>query len=159
LAGPVVIPATVLGAGLLPVLQSVGGQSILGLVLVHAMLALPLVVWWIVLQCDSAWQDQVSTARGCGARPWQAWRHVGGPLLVQPLAAAWVLAAVLSWNEAIVTPFLATARTETLPSLAWPQLRFQLSPLVAVAAVVQSAVVLSAIVLGSILLRRRLRQW
>ena len=44
-----------------------------------------------------------------------------------------------SLNEAMVTLFLATPTTETLPAVVWPQLRYAASPLVAVASCVSVA--------------------
>jgi ABC-type spermidine/putrescine transport system permease subunit II len=43
------------------------------------------------------------------------------------------MAFVLSLNEFIFSLFLATSETETLPRVLWPNLRYALSPLVAVA--------------------------
>jgi len=40
---------------------------------------------------------------------------------------------VLSLNEFILSLFLATPESETLPPVEWPNLRYALSPLVAVA--------------------------
>ena len=42
----------------------------------------------------------------------------------------------MSLNESMLTLFLATPTTETLPAVVWPQLRYAPSPLVAVASCV-----------------------
>jgi ABC-type spermidine/putrescine transport system permease subunit II len=44
-------------------------------------------------------------------------------------------AFAVSFNESMVTLFLSTPTTETLPAMIWPQLRYSPSPLVAVSSV------------------------
>ncbi|MFO0929459.1 MAG: hypothetical protein U0736_20920 [Gemmataceae bacterium] len=61
-----------------------------------------------------------------------------GSLRRSPPGAA--AAFAISLNEATVTLFLATPTTETMPAVAWAQLRYSPSPLVAVASCVSVAV-------------------
>jgi ABC-type spermidine/putrescine transport system permease subunit II len=51
--------------------------------------------------------------------------------LIRPAGA--VLALVLSLNEFVLSLFLATPETETLPRVIWPSMRYSVSPLVAAA--------------------------
>jgi ABC-type spermidine/putrescine transport system permease subunit II len=55
------------------------------------------------------------------------------------------MAFVLSLNEFILSLFLATPETETLPRVLWPNLRYALSPLVAVASCVTTLVTAAGI--------------
>ena len=77
--------------------------------------------------------DLESAARGLGASPWQAVRKVTLPLVRPAVLAGAAAAFVISLNESLLTVFLATPDTETLPAVVWPQLRYAASPLVAVA--------------------------
>ena len=131
---PVAIAPVVLGMGLLPVLYRLGlAGSPVALVGVHAVIALPLLFW--IFQNSFAQRSDTleAAARGLGASPWQAFRFVTVPLTVPALTASWICGFLISWNEGIVTMFLTTPSTETLPTLAWRQLKFSVSPLVAVA--------------------------
>jgi putative spermidine/putrescine transport system permease protein len=131
---PIAIAPVVLGMGLLPVLYRLElGGSPVALVGVHTVIALPL-LFWIFQNSFAQRSDRLeAAARGLGASPWQAFRFVTVPLTVPALIAAWICGFLISWNEAIVTVFLTTPSTETLPTLAWRQLKFSVSPLVAVA--------------------------
>jgi ABC-type spermidine/putrescine transport system permease subunit II len=81
-------------------------------------------------------------ARGLGATPGQAARLITLPLALPAILAGVTAAFVGSLNEAMVTLFLATPTTETLPAVVWPQLRYAASPLVAVASCVSVAITL-----------------
>jgi putative spermidine/putrescine transport system permease protein len=134
---PACVPPAALGVGLLPVLYAAGlwGHP-LGLLLAHGLLGLP-VVFLIakskLTQLDPALE---AAAHGLGASAWQTARRVTLPLVRPAVLAGGAAAVVVSLNEGLVTIFLATPDTETLPAVVWPQLRYAASPLVAVASVV-----------------------
>jgi ABC-type spermidine/putrescine transport system permease subunit II len=65
------------------------------------------------------------------------------PLARPALLAGAAAAFAVSLNEALLTLFLATPSTETLPAVVWPQLRYSPSPLVAVASCASAAVALA----------------
>jgi ABC-type spermidine/putrescine transport system permease subunit II len=71
------------------------------------------------------------------------WR-VALPLLRPALLAGAAAAFAVSLNESMLTVFLATPSTETLPAVVWPELRYSPSPLVAVASCVSVGVALAA---------------
>jgi putative spermidine/putrescine transport system permease protein len=58
------------------------------------------------------------------------------------LLAAMAASFAASLNESMLTLFLATPSTETLPAVVWPTLRYSPSPLVAVASCASVAVAL-----------------
>src|SRR5262249_32957794 len=88
-------------------------------------------------------------ARGLGASPWQAAVRITLPLLRPGLLAGAAAAFAVSLNEALLTMFLATPSSETLPAVVWPQLRYAPSPLVAVASCLSAALgLLGVLALG-----------
>jgi len=135
LLAPLVLPGVALAAGMLAVVRQtpLWGHP-LSLVLAHATLAAP--VAYLALRAGLARVDPAleAAARGLGASPWQAFRHVTLPLLGPALLAATLFALAVSLNEVTLTLFLATRDTETLPRIIWPQLRFAVTPLAAAAA-------------------------
>jgi ABC-type spermidine/putrescine transport system permease subunit II len=140
---PACVPAAVLGMGLLPLLYAVGlWGSLTGLVLVHGLVALPVVYLVARTHFDQADADLEAAARGLGASGWQTFRRVTLPLMRPALLAGAASAFAISLNESMLTVFLATPRTETLPAVVWPELRYSPSPLVAVASCVSVAVAL-----------------
>jgi ABC-type spermidine/putrescine transport system permease subunit II len=152
---PVCVPPAVLGMGLLPLLYAVGlWGNLAGLVLAHGLLGLPVAYLIARTQLEQTSPDLEAAARGLGAGPWQAAARVTVPLLGPSLLAGAVAAFAVSLNEALLTLFLATPSTETLPAVVWPQLRYAPSPLVAVASCVSVLLaVLAVAALGMIGLR------
>jgi ABC-type spermidine/putrescine transport system permease subunit II len=90
-------------------------------------------------------------ARGLGAGPARVLWRVTLPLCRPGLLAGAVLSFVLSLNEFFLALFLGAPRTETLPRAIWPELRYSLSPLVAVASVIALVVALAAALAGAAL--------
>jgi ABC-type spermidine/putrescine transport system permease subunit II len=70
--------------------------------------------------------------------------------LVRPAVLSGVaMSFILSLNEFTLALFLSTAETETLPCVIWPNLRYNLSPLVAVASCVTIVLTLAGLGLAS----------
>jgi putative spermidine/putrescine transport system permease protein len=131
---PVCVPPAVLGMGLLPYLYAVGlWGNAAGLVLEHGLVALPVVYLIARTRLEQVSPELETAARGLGASPWQTAVRVTLPLLRPALLAGGAAAYAVSLNEAMLTLFLTTPSTETLPAVVWPQLRYSASPLVAVA--------------------------
>ena len=140
---PMCIPPAVLGMGLLPLFYSVGlWGSLLGLVLVHAMMCLPIVFLIVRSKLRQMNPDLEMAARGLGATPSQVVGRIIIPLWGSALVVGAAAAFAVSFNESMVTLFLATPTTETLPAMIWPQLRYSPSPLVAVASVISVIIAL-----------------
>lgn len=140
---PLCIPPAVLGMGLLPLYYSVGlWGSLIGLVFVHAMMCLPVVYLIVRAKLRLMNPDLEMAARGLGAKPSQVARRIIIPLWGSALVIGAAAAFAVSFNESMVTLFLATPTTETLPAMIWPQLRYSPSPLVAVASVVSVVIAL-----------------
>jgi ABC-type spermidine/putrescine transport system permease subunit II len=155
---PICVPPVVLGMGLLPTMHALGlWGGILSLVLAHGLLGMPLVFLAVQASLDGMPGDLEEAARGLGAGPLAvAWR-VTLPLCRPGLMAGWVLSFVLSLNEFFLALFLATPETETLPRVIWPELRYSLSPLVAVASVLTLTLTASACLFVAGLSARRPR--
>jgi putative spermidine/putrescine transport system permease protein len=154
---PLGIPAVVLGCGLLPTVHALGlWGNTLGLALAHALLGLPLVCLLTRSALETAGPDLEWAARGLGASPWQAVWRVTLPLIRPAVLAGALLAFVLSLNEFVLSLFLGTPETETLPRVIWPSLRYSLSPLAGAASTVTLALTaLLGILVGWLRLRRR----
>jgi ABC-type spermidine/putrescine transport system permease subunit II len=143
---PLVAPPLLLAIGLLPVVQALGlwGTST-SLALAHTLYGMPMVCWLTGAALLGVNPDIESAARGLGARPWQVTCRIILPLIGPSVWAGALMAFVLSLNEFILSLFLATPETETLPHVLWPNLRYTLSPLVAVASCVMTLVTAAGI--------------
>jgi ABC-type spermidine/putrescine transport system permease subunit II len=112
---------------------------VVGLALAHGLVGLPVV--YLIMRAHLEQTDPLleDAARGLGASPGQTAVRVTLPLLLPAVLAGATAAFVVSLNESLLTLFLATPQTETLPAVVWPQLRYAASPLVAVASCVSVA--------------------
>jgi ABC-type spermidine/putrescine transport system permease subunit II len=133
---PICVPPLVLGMGLLPTMHALGlWGTYLSLALAHGLLGMPLVFLSVRASLLEVPSELEQAARGLGAGPMAVFYRVTLPLCRPGLLAGAVLSFVLSLNEFFLALFLATPETETLPRVIWPELRYSLSPLVAVASV------------------------
>jgi ABC-type spermidine/putrescine transport system permease subunit II len=152
---PLCVPPLILGVGLLPLMHWVGlWATWLSLALAHGLLGLPLVYLATRAALEGVPAGLEDAARGLGAGRWQVFWRVTLPLVRPGVAAGAVLAFVLSLNESMMTLFLASSERETLARMIWPELRYSLSPLVAVASALTLAATLSVVVVG-----RRIEGW
>lgn len=138
---PVCVPVAALGAGLLPLMSLSGlAGTLISTVLVHTTIGLPIALLIVRSQVSASVVELCSAARGLGGSRAQVIRRVTLPLLSPALAVALIAVFVISLNESVISVFLATPANETLPAVVWPQLRFNASPLVAVASCVTAGV-------------------
>jgi len=140
LMAPACVPAAALGLGLLVAAHAAGlAGTWAALVLAHALMGLPVAVLLARLGCAAELELLRSAARGLGAGPWETARRVTLPLLAPWLWAAAGAVFLISFNDAVVAVFVCGPDTETLPVVAWRQLRHAAGPLVAVAGVASLA--------------------
>jgi ABC-type spermidine/putrescine transport system permease subunit II len=143
---PLFVPGVVLGMGLLPLFQATGlwGWR-LSLALAHALGSLPVVFLVLRAALEEAGPDLEMAARGLGATPWRVFWRVTLPLVRPALLAGAAMSFILSLNEVVLALFLATPHIETLPRIIWAELRYTLSPLVAVASCISVAVTIGGL--------------
>jgi putative spermidine/putrescine transport system permease protein len=134
LTAPLFVPGVVLGLQALALYHRIGlwGQPY-GIGLAHAMWTMPLAFLAVRAALGGMDRRLEEAARGLGAHPVRAFCAVTLPRLWPALGAAGFLCAVMSLNELPMALFLATPLTRTLPTLIWPQLRYNLTPAVAAA--------------------------
>jgi putative spermidine/putrescine transport system permease protein len=149
---PLVAPPLLVGMSLLPTLQALGlwGSST-SLALAHSLYGMAMVCWLTRAALLGVSPEIENAARGLGAGPWKIAYRITLPLIGPAVLAGSVMAFVLSLNEFILSLFLATPESETLPRVLWPNLRYALSPLVAVASCVTTLVTAAGIALATCL--------
>jgi ABC-type spermidine/putrescine transport system permease subunit II len=145
---PMCIPPVVLAMALLPMARWSGLYGThLALALAHATWSLPLPYLLCKAALDGIDPQLIEAARGLGATPAQRWRRVILPLTAPSVGIGLALTFVLSFNEFIIALFIATPRTETLPRVIWPNLRYTLTPIISAASGVSMLLALAAMTL------------
>jgi putative spermidine/putrescine transport system permease protein len=150
---PALVPPVALGLGVLFMVQGTLWQN-QALIPAHALLGLPMVA--LIVRSGLTGIDPAleSAARGLGASPFQAMRQITMPLLAPSILVASATVFVISLNESMLAIFLTHPGNETLPAVAWPQLRHAPTPMVAVASCVSVAVTV-----GIVLMIGTIRSW
>jgi ABC-type spermidine/putrescine transport system permease subunit II len=154
--GPIALPTIVLALGIYAVFVQLGWTgSIAALAVAHAVVALPYV--FINMANGLAGYDTSldQAASSLGARFWTAFRRVKVPMLRTSIVTACVLAFLISFDELIITLFLAGPELPTLPVRMWAATSQDISPELAVVGTLLTAVAILAFVIIRLLDDRR----
>lgn len=148
---PVLLPTIVLGLALLLVFAQIGLlASYTGLVIGHAVVAIPYVVRLMVTAIGNVPLTLEEAAATLGASPMRVFWRVTLPLMRPALLAAAALAFLASFDEATLTLFLVGPRLTTLPVEVFRYVQTHADPQVSAL-----SVLLIALTVGVILLIER----
>lgn len=152
---PLIVPTIVVALMLYPLyvdLRLLGSTA--GLVLAHTMLALPYA--YLVINGAAQAQDRrvELAAASLGATPWQVLTRVTAPMLLPAIIAGAVVSAVVSFDEVIVSLFVTSPDTRTVPVVMWSFVREEIRPTVAAASVAVMLANLALLTVVSLFLRR-----
>lgn len=152
---PVVVPVIVIAIAAYYVARVTGllGTTT-GLVLAHTMLALPYAILNIAVSVRALDPRLALAAAGLGASPLYAFATITLPLIVPGLVGGAVFAFVTSFDEVVLSIFLAGPSAKTLPVRIYEEIRLEYTPLVAVAATVMIALALAGAVAARFAERR-----
>ena len=128
---PVIVTAVAIYKASLP-LQLNG--TYMGMVLSHVVLAPPFVVINVGISLRAVRQDWLKAAAGLGAGPWRVFTTVTLPNIWPGIVGGGVFAFITSFDDFTVAVFMSGQATKTLPIKMWEAMRFEFSPIVAVAA-------------------------
>lgn len=113
---PLIVPAVVLGLGLMQLFAFLGlAQTIFPLLLGHLVLAIPYVVRTILASLSLHDRVLEEAAMNLRAMPLQVIRRVTLPLILPGLLSAAIFAFVTSFGNATVSAFLTSGGRITLP--------------------------------------------
>jgi ABC-type spermidine/putrescine transport system permease subunit II len=131
LVSPMVLPHVVLALALYRVFLSLAlDDTVLGFVTAHLLLAIPYVVVTVGASLQTFNTTLEEAARSLGASPAKAFLYVTIPAIAPGLLAGAIFAFITSFDEFIVTYFLAS-RKATIPIQVFSSLSYQIEPSVA----------------------------
>jgi ABC-type spermidine/putrescine transport system permease subunit II len=147
---PLFVPPVVLGIQSLAFHQRIGlWGTPLSIAVAHSLWAMPLVFTVMRASLASVDSSLEAAARGLGASPLRAFLLVTVPLILPGLVTSVFFAFIISLNEFIMALFLATPRTQTLPTLIWPQVRYNVTPIVAAASGVTILITIGVLLIAN----------
>lgn len=154
LIGPIVVPHVALAVALYLFFERIGlSGTLVGYIMAHTVLALPFVVFTIsasLLSVDAALED---AAMSCGATRFQAFRLVTLPLILPNVVSGALFAFIISFDEPVVTFFLAGIRDKTLPRMMFDDIEQNLTPIIPAIAVLLTGISV-LILIGAAALRK-----
>ncbi|GGE13610.1 putative spermidine/putrescine transport system permease protein [Gemmobacter megaterium] len=133
---PLILPTIVLGLGILMIFAPAKlVASYHGLVLAHLVITLPFTVRILQTTLSNLGRDAEYAAMTLGATPLRTFVQVTLPQLVPGIVASTAIAAILSFDEIVISLFIVGPRLSTLPVEIFRYVDERTDPLVAVLAV------------------------
>ncbi len=99
-----------------------------GMVLAHTCLAIPMVVTLTAASLYGVDSNLYDAARSLGATHFTAVRKIVLPLIRPAILTSMLFAFVTSFDESVVSVFIARRNTATLPKLMFDSLKYEVSP-------------------------------
>jgi putative spermidine/putrescine transport system permease protein len=154
LISPMVVPLIITGVGVYFFFAELGlNASYPGLILAHSVLAVPFVVITVTATLEGFDPTLVRAAQSLGAGPLTTFRKVTLPLISPGVASGAVFAFAISFDEVVVTVFVAGPAQRTLPREMFAGLRENISP--AILAVATLLVVIALLLMVTVALLKR----
>jgi putrescine transport system permease protein len=157
---PLVMPEVITGLSLLLLFvameQTIGWPAERGAVtitLAHITFCMAYVT--VVVQSRLVGFDQSleEAAMDLGARPVKVFFRITLPLIVPALVSGWLLAFTLSWDDLVISQFVAGPGSSTLPMVIFSKVRLGVSPDVNALATIMVSIVALGIVASSLWMR------
>ncbi len=155
---PMLIPIVITAVGMYFHFADIGlSGTYAGLILAHTVLAVPFVVITVMASLEGFDTNLLRAGATLGAPPLTVFRRITLPIIFPGIASGGLFAFITSFDEIVVTLFLAAPTQRTLPRQILSGVREYVSP--GIAAVATLLIILSALMLLSVqLLQRRGRR-
>ena len=126
---PITIPWLIIGTAMLVFFFWVGiGRGLHAMVLGHVALAIPYVIVVVGARLKSFGTSLEDAAATLGANPWQSFWRVTLPVLAPGIVAAGVFAFAISFDQFVISYFLAKPGVTTLPVEIYSAIRKGFTP-------------------------------
>ncbi len=126
---PMIVPVVISGVGMYFFFAKLGlVASFLGLILAHAVLAVPFVVITVTATLKNFDRNLVRAAGSLGASPFHAFRTVTLPIIAPGVVSGALFAFVFSFDEVVVALFISGPGQRTLPRQMFDGLRDNIDP-------------------------------
>lgn len=135
LIAPMIVPIVVVGVGTYLFFARLGlSDSYAGLILVHAALGTPFVLTTVSATLQGFDMNLVRASASLGAAPLETFRRVTLPLIAPGVVSGALFAFATSFDEVVVTLFLAGPAQVTLPRQMFTGIRENITPVIAAVA-------------------------
>lgn len=162
---PLVMPEVITGLSLLLLFvameQLIGwpaGRGITTLTIAHITFSMSYVA--VIVQSRLAGFDVSleEAAMDLGARPLTVFLRITLPLIAPAIVSGWLLAFTLSWDDLVISQFVAGPGSSTLPMVIFSKVRLGVTPDINALATLMVLTVAIGVVAATLLLRRQERR-
>ena len=157
---PIVMPEVITGLSLLLLFVAMGqligwphGVGAITITLAHITFCMAYVTVVVQSRLSGFDESLEEAAMDLGARPLRVFWRVTLPLILPAIASGWLLAFTLSWDDLVITQFVAGPGSSTLPMVIFSKVRFGVTPDVNALATIMVLLVASGIALSTVWIR------
>ena len=159
---PLVMPEVITGLAMLLLFvameQLVGwpaGRGVTTITIAHVTFSMAYVT--VIIQSRLAnFDDSLEeAAMDLGARPAKVFWRITLPLIMPAIISGWLLAFTLSWDDVVISQFVAGPSSTTLPMVIFSKVRLGVSPDVNALATLMVLIVATGVVLSAIVMQRQ----
>jgi putative spermidine/putrescine transport system permease protein len=137
LISPMIVPVVVVGVGMYLFFAPLGlANTYLGLILAHAALGVPFVVTTVAATLQGFNYNLVRASLSLGANPLATFLRITLPVIAPGVISGALFAFATSFDEVVVTLFLAGPDQTTLPRQMFTGIRENISPTIAALATI-----------------------
>ena len=137
LISPMIVPVVVVGVGMYLFFAPIGlANTYIGLILAHASLGVPFVVTTVAATLQGFNYNLVRASLSLGANPVKTFFRITLPVIAPGVISGALFAFATSFDEVVVTLFLAGANQTTLPRQMFTGIRENISPTIAALATI-----------------------
>ena len=159
---PLVMPEVITGLSLLLLFvaleQLIGwpsGRGFTTIAIAHITFSMSYVAVIVQSRLSGFDESLEEAAMDLGARPSQVFRRITLPLIFPAILSGWLLAFTLSWDDLVISQFVAGPGSTTLPMVIFSKVRLGVSPDVNALATIMVLVVATGVVVSAIFMRRQ----
>jgi spermidine/putrescine transport system permease protein len=159
IVGPVLVPETVLGVGLLLTNRWIGSKPNFILLLCgHVLLSLPYVVLVVQARLLGVKRVYEEAAMSLGASRFETFREITLPLIMPAVFAGLLLAFTISFDNVTASVFWRPAGVETMPTQILSMLKVSISPEVNALGALMILITVGVPLIGGLASRLMMRQ-
>ena len=162
---PIVMPEVITGLSLLLLFVAMGqligwprGAGAITITLAHITFCMAYVTVVVQSRLTGFDESLEEAAMDLGARPLTVFGRITLPLILPAIASGWLLAFTLSWDDLVITQFVAGPGSSTLPMVIFSKVRFGVTPDVNALATIMVLIVATGIALSTVWMRYRERR-
>jgi putrescine transport system permease protein len=158
---PLVMPEVVTGFSMLLLFvameQLLGwpqGRGMLTIIIAHITFSMAYVTVIVQSRLASFDESLEEAAMDLGARPAKVFGRITLPLIFPALVSGWLLAFTLSWDDVVISQFVAGPGSTTLPVLIFSKVRLGVTPDVNALGTIMVLIVATGVIVSAIWMKR-----